>query len=161
MFVIPWTRPPIVDEATIDDIHTLADIHNEGFARGWSADEFATLIAQDGVLALAARRSGPGSSSRPIGFVLVRRAGEEAEILTIAVTRRRRQRGVARLLMQAALRRLYEDRVVEVFLEVNPDNVAAISLYRRLDFRPVGERRGYYHQAGDAAAALVMRLDLR
>ncbi len=161
MFMIPWSRPPIVDMATISDSDEFADIHDEGFPRAWSSEEFAALLAQDGVFALAARRSGPGSSRRPIGFVLLRRAADEAEILTIAVTRRWRGRGVARLLMQAALRQLYAERVKQVFLEVDPGNEAAISLYRQLDFRPVGERRGYYRRSADAAPALVMRLDLR
>jgi ribosomal protein S18 acetylase RimI-like enzyme len=45
--------------------------------------------------------------------------------------------------MQEARRRGAE----EMFLEVDETNLAAVSMYRRLDFVQVGERRAYYAQA--------------
>ena len=49
-----------------------------------------------------------------------------------------------------------------MFLEVDEGNNAALGLYRKLGFRKVAERKGYY-AAGDGqkSTALVMRLDLR
>lgn len=150
-----------VDEAQLREAETLADLHSEAFARAWSADDIAALLAGANVFALAIRRDSPFGFRRMVGFVLVRVAADEAEILTIAVSRSRRGRGYGRLLMEEAVRRLYRERVAACFLEVNRDNTSALGLYRKLGFVEVGQRQGYYNRtAGSNGSALVMRLQL-
>jgi [ribosomal protein S18]-alanine N-acetyltransferase len=152
----------VVDLIGREDADSLADIHADAFARAWSADEFAALAADPGVFALGLRRHSIFWPPRLVGFVLVRAAAEEAEILTIAVKTASRGRGLGRLLMDEALRRLYREGTESCFLEVDRDNPAAVGLYRSLGFETVGERKGYYYRLdGPAGAALVMRLKLR
>lgn len=158
----PWwspVPPPLIDEAVPADAPALAEIHAQSFARGWSEAEFEALIGDPAVDVLVARRGSPLGTRRPVGLALCRRAGDEAEILTIAVHRRWRDRGIATELTETLLRRLYADRVAAVFLEVDAGNAPALALYRRLRFRQVGERRGYYAGSG-GGHALVMRCDL-
>ena len=144
------------------DADALAEIHGEGFPRPWLASDFGSLVAADNVGALGLRRQSAFGFSRLVGFVLYRNAGDEAEILSIAVRRAHRRRGHGRLLMDEALRHLYRDRVRTCFLEVDPDNDPALALYRTLGFRQVGSRKGYYDRPGETAAtAVVMRLDLQ
>ncbi len=144
------------------DAHALAEIHGDSFPRPWLASDFAALIHSRNVGALGLRRQSAFGYLRLVGFVLFRSAGDEAEILSIAVRRSHRGRGHGRLLMDEALRQLYRERVRSCFLEVDPDNAPAVSLYRSLGFAQVGARKGYYQRPGaDAGAALVMRLDLQ
>ena len=86
-----------------------------------------------------------------------RRAADEAEILSVAVARAWRGRGLARRLLDLHLRRLAGLGLRAVFLEVDEDNVPARRLYARAGFREVGRRPGYY-RAGprQSAAALVL-----
>ena len=151
-----------LDEARPHEADALADIHGQGFARTWSGEDFATLLAQPTNFALAVRREGIFGTRRMMGFALVRVVADEAEILTIAVRRSARGHGYGRMLMEEALRRLYRDRIATCFLEVNRSNAAAVGLYRSLGFVVAGERRRYYSEAtaGDTSA-LVMRLQLR
>lgn len=151
---------PVVEPAELADMDALADLHERAFALAWSADELARLAAQPGVHLLKARRSSLLGSRTTLGFVLYRVAADEAEILTIAVDPRQRRRGLGALLMRAVLQRLYADRVASLFLEVDAANAAALALYRRLGFRKVGERRGYYQRSEGDGGALVMRVDL-
>jgi ribosomal-protein-alanine N-acetyltransferase len=151
-----------VDEATSSEAEALAEIHGQAFARTWSDEDFATLLAQRGTFALALRREGIFGSRRIMGFVLVRVAADEAEILTIAVRSSARGRGYGRKLMEEAVRRLYRERIAHCFLEVNRSNTAAVRLYRSLGFVVAGERERYYAEgAGGDTTALVMRLQLR
>lgn len=144
------------------DADALAEIHGEGFPQPWLAADFAALIAGRNVGALGLRRQSAFGYSRLVGFVLFRSAGDEAEILSIAIRRSHRGRGHGRLLMDEALRRLYRERIRFCFLEVDPDNAAALTLYRSLGFAQVGARKGYYQRAdASAGTALVMRLDLQ
>ena len=151
-----------VEALTPRDADVLAEIHREGFPSPWLAADFASLVGGDNVGALGLRRDSAFGFSRHVGFILFRTAGDEAEILTIAVRNAQRGRGHGRLLMEEALRQLYRDRVQSCFLEVDPGNAAALALYGRLGFRQVGSRKGYYARPGsESAAALVMRLDLQ
>ena len=161
--MIPWfsSYPPVVDAARLDDVDDLAEIHAGSFHRGWSTSELEALIAQDRVVTVVARRGSPFGSRRPVGFVMVRVAEDEAEVLTVAVAPRQRGRGLGRRLMDAVLRRLYHDRVKSVFLEVDDGNAPALGLYRTLGFREVGRRKNYYERPGaPPSTALVMRTDL-
>ena len=155
-----WPAPAtVVDAAGMADAHDLADLHAACFHRGWSTAEIEALLAEDTVFCLVARRGSPFGTRRPVGFVMIRSTGEEAEVLTLAVSARQRRRGIGRRLMDEALRRLYHDRVPVLFLEVDETNAAARALYARPGFRVVGRRRDYYG-SGTGAAAVVMRADL-
>lgn len=150
---------PVTEPGRVTDADDLAAIHAATFLHGWPTTEMEALIADPSVTVLVARQGPTAFARRTVGFVMVRVAADEAEILTVAVARRRQGRGIGRQLLDEMLRRLYFMRVGSVFLEVAETNVAALSLYRRLGFREVGRRQNYY-SAGSGANALVMRADL-
>jgi ribosomal-protein-alanine N-acetyltransferase len=158
-----WSRP-FVDGALPEEAEVLADIHRDAFRRTWSAHEFSALLTDPSVFALVARQTSLFGSRRVAGFVLVRFAADEAEILSIAVRPNLRRRGVGRLLMNDVSRRLYRERIARLFLEVDRANAAAVALYRSLGFTVAGERKQYYASPatrdGDGTA-LVMRLQVR
>lgn len=159
--MIGWLNAPrTVDAARPADFDTLEEIHAASFIAPWSADEQAALNEQPNVTTFVARRGTATASRRPVGFITVRRAADEAEVLTMAVHPRHRRAGVGRLLLEAALRHLYAERVSEVFLEVDPENDAALALYRRAGFEAVGERPDYYATANGRRKAITMRLHL-
>ncbi|QLP98641.1 MAG: GNAT family N-acetyltransferase [Rhodoblastus sp.] len=130
----------------------------DGFAFAWSEAEFESLLASSACLCEGAFEGDRGPLT---GFLLSRRAGDEAEILTIAVAPRQRRRGVGRELLTRQTRQLAELGVARLFLEVAEDNGPALALYRRFGFREEGRRKGYYRRAdGPAANALVLAKDL-
>jgi [ribosomal protein S18]-alanine N-acetyltransferase len=159
-----WGAPlTVVGDVRDEDRERLAGIHAESFPGAeWSALDIAALLREETVFGLVARRANLFGTRSAVAFVLVRVVAGEAEILTIAVAPSHRRRGVARDLMEHVFRRLYHDRAEALFLEVDAGNAAALALYRRLRFRKVGERKGYYaHGSVPGASALVMRADLR
>ena len=143
------------------DIEAMVTIHGEGFRRGWGIDEFETLLAEPTVSCLLLRRETMFGMRRVLGFIMMRSVAGEAEVLTIAVAAARRGHGYGRRLIDEALRRAYAEGVSAVFLEVGESNPPALALYRRIGFREVGRRKGYYADGGPGGTALVMRLQLR
>ena len=132
-----------------------AAIHAKAFHQGWSAQEIADLAAQPSVLAHVALDS---KEKTVLGFSLARSAGQEAEILTIVIDPASQGGGLGRLLLQTQLDALLAQGVREVFLEVEAGNAAALSLYKRLGFTQVGERKAYYARPGQPpASALILR----
>jgi [ribosomal protein S18]-alanine N-acetyltransferase len=156
-FITPRRREYSLEPLTVADSAAVAALHQEDFVRPWSADEFEALLEQDTVFGYAAREIGHGNEN-PVGFVLARLVAGEGEILTIAVGRGHRRQGLGWKLLDAVLRELHAQRAEALFLEVDETNVGAIALYRRMGFREVGKRPGYYQSD---RGALVMRRDLR
>lgn len=150
-------RRPVLTEAAPREAPALAALHGDAFRRGWSEQEFERLLADRQVLTHCARL---GRSAA--GFIMSRRATDEAEILSVAVASAHRGRGLAGSLLDLHLRRLAGFGVARVFLEVEEDNTPALRLYRRAGFREVGKRGRYYAREGTApaGAALVLRRDL-
>lgn len=161
---LPFMRPQrdfTIAPLSRGDSGFLAALHRADFARPWSSSEFSALLTQEAVFGYSARKSGKPKADMA-GFVLARLAAGEAEILSIAVARSCRRLGLGRLLMDAILRELYRQRAEALFLEVDETNAPAVTLYRRLGFREVGKRPGYYASgSGEKTGALVMRRDLR
>lgn len=130
----------------------LAGLHAQAFEASWSAAEFADLLGQAGVFALAADDQ---------GFILMREVAGEAEVLTLAVAPAARRQGLGRALLAAALVECARRGVQSVFLEVAADNLAALDLYKAAGFARAGLRRGYYaRSAGAAVDALILRCEL-
>jgi [ribosomal protein S18]-alanine N-acetyltransferase len=147
---------PALAEATSRDATAIAVLHAASFRRGWSAEEFELLLLDDNVIAHRAICNG-----KLAGFVVSRRSTDEAEILSVAVARPRRGKGLAGKLLIMHLRRLSALGVRSVFLEVDEHNEPATKLYRRAGFHTVGRRPNYYPiPVGDSASALILRRDL-
>jgi ribosomal-protein-alanine N-acetyltransferase len=133
----------------------LAAVHAQAFATPWTALEMVELFDTPGVSGLLV------VEGDPLGMMLWRTVVDEAEILTIATAPRARRRGLARAMVEAAVGRARGKGVTAMFLEVAVDNLAAIALYRSLDFREVGTRPGYYDRGAlGQVDALVMRRTL-
>jgi [ribosomal protein S18]-alanine N-acetyltransferase len=147
---------PVLSEAASRDAAAIAALHAASFRRGWSEQEVEGLLTDRHVIA---HRAMIGSTMA--GFIMSRLVEDEAEILSVAVARPRRGRGLARNLLNLHLRRLAGLGARAIFLEVDEHNKAAIRLYERAGFHEISRRPNYYPGAGgQAVAALVLRRDL-
>jgi len=155
-----WLAPAglHIEPATTRDTDAIARLHAQGFYRGWPREEFAAYLADpDRTPAYVAcdRRH------RVAGFAMLRLVADEAELMTIAVDRKWRGKGIGRALIAAAFADLMMSSAKKMFLEVAADNAAAIALYRAHGFAEIGRRSGYYPRPdGTPATALVMSRNL-
>jgi ribosomal-protein-alanine N-acetyltransferase len=147
-----------VEPATTQDAAAIAKLHALGFHHGWSREDFSSYLVNPHetpvLIACDARR-------RIAGFLMLRFAADEAELITVAVDPRWRNKGVGKALLKAALDDLATTPARRLFLEVAADNSAAIRLYDRYGFAKISERQGYYARPdGRPATAIVMARDL-
>lgn len=147
-----------VETAGLGDVDDLVRLHGASFARGWDAGEMSGLVRDRAVIADVLKRQG---RERPAGFALSRVAGDEAEVLSIAVEDGRRRSGGGRALLARHLGRLAGSGVRRVALEVDEDNAAALALYARFGFVEVGRRKAYYaRKDGKRGTARILALEL-
>lgn len=138
------------------DLPRLTALQAASFELPWTAHALAATLAAEGVLALVAEVEGGVD-----GFVVVRVAAGEAEILTLAVDPARRRKGLGERLAAAALDAGRVAGAETMFLEVATDNPGAIALYGKLGFVEAGRRPAYYaRREGPRVDALILRRDL-
>lgn len=136
----------------------LAALHADAFVDpavsgpAWGTADFTALLAMPGTFALVA------GGDAPVGFVLVRIAADEAEILTLGTATAARRHGVARALVAGAAAAARASGAVRLFLEVAETNGPARALYAAAGFTVVGRRRNYFMLAGRPVDAVVMAL---
>jgi [ribosomal protein S18]-alanine N-acetyltransferase len=153
-------RPQLVIRPSeMTDATAISAVHAMSFDRPWGLLEFERLLAEENIAAHVASGGVRGAAAE--GFVLSRIAGDEAEVLSIAVSPDRRGSGVARRLLDAHREVLALSRVRTLFLEVEESNASALALYRWQGFQEVARRDAYYRKSdGSAATALVMRTSI-
>lgn len=128
----------------------MAIIHAAVFPPGeaWDATSIAVQLRHTATYGLL---SGDG------GMALARIAGDDSELLTLAVVPAARRGGLGRALLQAAMQEAARRGAGAMFLEVAEANRPARALYAGTGFEPVGRRPAYYRDGTDA---LVLRARL-
>ena len=93
-----------------------------------------------------------------VGYCVFSRDVNSAHLISIAVHRRLRRKGVASALLQRSIEYLNSNNFDQLWLEVGLNNLEALSLYRKLGFGETATLKGYYSDGSDAVR---MRLFLR
>jgi ribosomal-protein-alanine N-acetyltransferase len=150
-----------VREATVRDLPRILEIERLAFAQPWSLDSFKRELmlpfSRITVAVAASPSAGAGTLGVPDGFLCRWLVADECHILNVAVHPERRRGGVGTALMVAALDEAKAKMTRIVTLEVRRSNVAARSLYRKLNFEERRLRINYY---GPGEDAIVMELQL-
>ena len=164
-----------ITSATEEDLPVILEIEQEAISPPWThgallseiyrEDSFFAVargVARDVVI--GAGRAGVyvtnsiAQENHPpdtLGFVIVRRAGDDGELLQIAVNKTLRRQGIADILMDAALSYGSERGLSSVYLEARRSNISAICLYKKHGFKSVRYRKDYYHDPIEDAVVMV------
>ena len=144
--------------AHVGDAAELANLHSELFDVPWSVSTIEQLLSHPGSVSLIARS---GQPLRAVGFVIGQVAADEAELLTVAVSKAVQRKGIGRTLVEAVGRAAKNTGARTLYLEVAADNAAALALYEKLGFQVSGRRKGYYGRPEEQAQdAITMALPL-
>jgi [ribosomal protein S18]-alanine N-acetyltransferase len=139
-----------------EDLNSVLEVSRASFKHPWSPDLLRRELSHEWSTILLAEAGEPGVGRRPLGFLIYWIVHDELHILNIASHPLYRRRGVARAIMEAALEQAKAHRCVLATLEARRSNLAALSLYKNLGFRPVGVRPNYYAEEGEDAIVMVL-----
>ena len=132
----------------------LARLHAQAVPDAWPEPAFSSLLSRPEVFVLLGATHDVGDAQ---GFILIRIAADEAEVLTFCVAEAARRVGLGTALLKAACGMVRQRGCVQVFLEVSQENRSAFALYQKCGFAIVGRRTAYYRHGTLAADAIVMR----
>lgn len=97
-----------------------------------------------------------------VGFIIISANREDCHILNVCVAHAHQHRGYGYKLISKAIEQAKRDGINIAYLEVRRSNTRAITLYRKMGFHYIGERKEYY--PGGATGnedALVFAMALR
>jgi len=154
------TFPEDVHFEKISDAHchVLEALHRTSFEKPWAAAEFTQLLNHPGTGGLIAFNA----QLTPLGFILVRSAGDEVEILTLCVDPQHRGQKIATRILNSLIADCKSRGRPRIILEVGQNNQPALGLYEGCGFDRVGERPRYYRKQGEMAAnAIIMAYSQR
>jgi ribosomal-protein-alanine N-acetyltransferase len=95
---------------------------------------------------------------RVIGYVIFWVIGEDVQINNIAVHPDFRGMGIGERVLRHVIEEVKLRGARLITLEVRPSNAAALSLYRKLGFKTMGIRKGYYTMPPEDAVVLGLHL---
>lgn len=143
---------------TEEDLPPVLEIEKIAFKHPWSPELLKRELTHDWSTILLCEERQADGTYRILGFAIFWLVHDELHILNVATDPSQRRRGVARVVMDAAIARAKEHKCTLATLEVRRSNEAALNLYKDLGFRPVGIRPNYY--VDEAEDAIVMVKDL-
>lgn len=135
-----------------EDLPQIVEIEQENFSIPWSEQSFRDMLCRREMIYLTAVCRGTGEI---IGYAGGSAAGEEGDVINIAVRGSEKQKGTGTALLARLLEEMRSAGVREFFLEVREHNVPALRLYTASGFVPVGRRKGYYDRPREDA--LIMK----
>lgn len=141
--------------ARMEDASDLSRLHKASFEEGWSEADFRTWLARaEGFAAVASRAASREWDA--VAFGLALSAGEDAELLTIAVLDNCRRSGLGRSILAALDAEAKNRGLRRWVLEVARTNLAALSLYKSAGFMEIRVRKAYYRGGEGRVDALVL-----
>lgn len=135
-----------ITPATKAHIHPLCAIERACFPDPWGIPMLTRKLCDPAALCYVATEGG-----EVLGYAILQQTPPEAELFRIATDASARGQGIGRLLLDELLTRAEKNAITDVFLEVRASNAAAIALYTRCGFLPVGRRASYYNDPPEDA----------
>ena len=83
-----------------------------------------------------------------IGFIIDMRYKDEISLLNIAIHKYLQDKGHGLEMLKKYVKIL--PRKCSIYLEVNKNNIKALNMYAKLNFKRVSIRKSYYNDGGDA-----------
>ncbi|OGT39750.1 MAG: ribosomal-protein-alanine N-acetyltransferase [Gammaproteobacteria bacterium RIFCSPHIGHO2_12_FULL_38_14] len=94
-------------------------------------------------------------NNRILGFIIVSFHPKECHILNICIHHEHQRCGYGWQLLEHVINEAKHDGATILYLEVRRSNTRAITLYKKMNFQLVGERKNYYPTVSGHEDALV------
>ena len=139
------------------DLDQVIAIEQSSFSMPWSRNLFQSEFRNRNVSLMLVARA-PGQDN-VVGYIVCWVVADELHILDLATEPSMRRKGIARMLVLAALKRGYDRGALRAFLEVRQTNMSALMLYDGLGFSRSIVREGYYDLPVEDAVIMSLERD--
>ena len=126
-------------DMTLEDIDSLKDSLIVDFDDFWTFDVLKSEILSNNSKYIVIK-----NDSEILGFAGIKIILDEADIMNIVVKKSERNNHIGSFLLENLINLSKKLNCKSLSLEVNEENIPAISLYKKFGFEQVGFRKNYY-----------------
>lgn len=137
-----------VYKMSLNDLESIKEILVSDFDDFWDYSILKDELSSTNSYYLVAK-----SDNEILGFAGIKYVLNEADIMNIVVKKSKRKLGIGSLLLKNIIELCKKLNISTLFLEVNEENIPAISLYKKFGFEKIGFRKNYYKENN----AIVMK----
>ena len=91
-----------------------------------------------------------------VGYAGIWQPIDEAHITNIVTKKDKRRNKIGTRMLEELIKVAKEKKLKDITLEVNVNNIPAINLYKKYNFKEVGIRKKYYNNSDDAIIMTLM-----
>ncbi len=117
----------------------IKDLQQDIYTRNWNEGEIEHLLKKGGGQGLIIYLS-----KKPVGYCFFRNLVDEAEILSLEIKNKYRNKGFGLLLFKKVELYFADKKICKCFLEVNKNNNLAINFYKKIGFVYIKNIKNYY-----------------
>ena len=139
-----------VSYMTLDDLNSISARLSTDFDGFWSYNTIKSEIDKPESIFLVAK-----CNNEIVGFADIWKAIDIIHLMDIVVAKQYRQKNIASFLLNKIINLCSENNINELTLEVIEKNIPAIKLYKKFNFKVIGNRKNYY---GVNNNAIIMTL---
>ena len=138
------------------DIPAVLVIEGLSFSNPWSDATFRGEVQNKGISFPVVIVHEP--DQRMAGYIIYWQIRDEVQITNIALHPDFRGRGIGETVLTVILKEVRGKGATFVTLEVRSSNTPAVSLYKKLGFKVLGTRKGYYGNPVEDAYVMGLAL---
>lgn len=143
----------IIEKMTLEHLKQIEENIEEEFDKFWNKEVLKSELdnpASSYIVAL-------DENKNVVGYAGIWQPLEEAHITNIVTKKDKRQNKIGTKMIEKLIDMAKERKLNDITLEVNINNLPAINLYKKYQFKEVGLRKKYYNNIDDA---IIMTLEL-
>ena len=135
-----------IENMTLEHLEKIKEKLKENFDEFWNENVLKSELENPASTYIVA----VDEQNSVIGYAGIWQPIDEAHITNIVTKKDKRNNKIGTKMLEKLINIAKERNLKEITLEVNVNNIIAINLYKKYNFKEVGRRKRYYNNMDDA-----------
>lgn len=142
----------IIEKMTKEHLDKIKENLKEDFDEFWNENVLKNELENPASTYIVAK----DEQNNIVGYAGIWQPIDEAHITNIVTKKDKRRNKIGTRMLEELIKIAKEKKLKDITLEVNVNNIPAINLYKKYNFKEVGIRKKYYNNTDDA---IIMTLN--
>ena len=141
-----------ISKMNLDDFNDIKNILISDFDDFWKIDTFEEELKNNNSYYLVGK-----INNEIVGFAGIKIVLDEADIMNVVTRKTYRNQGIGSIILEKLISYAKQNGIKKLTVEVNEQNLSAIHLYKKFNFKEIALRKNYYNNTYNA---IIMQLAL-
>ena len=141
-----------ISKMTLTDFEEIQNILTSEFDDFWNSETLKNELENNNSYYIVAK-----INNNIVGFAGIKNVLDEADIMNVVTRKTYRNQGIGSIILEKLISYAKQNGIKKLTLEVNEQNISAIHLYKKFNFKEIALRKNYYNNTYNA---IIMQLAL-